>query len=188
MIGAAIARHPPPAEPIFESVHQALLFAYTFSACQYAQSAVAERQILALGRQRYEQIRHISRGLGGLDGAAQAGMVKRQVDQLPAQQRFAIEARFAVLDHKLRRQAMRALVLGVRQTKHPIELRFTAHLVQQHFGASVNLRALARQLRLGEATAYRRAKQIREHLDRLDEQAFVRLDEQLKTTQIVTRS
>ncbi len=176
------------AEPVFESVHQALLFAYTFTACQHAQTAVAERQIMLMGRERYERVRHIGRGLKGLDGSAQAGMIKRHVLMLPPSQRAVIEARFAVLDEKTRRLAMQSLVLFMRKTGHPIELRFISCLVQQQFGAKLDVRALAAELRIVEKTAYRRAKQIRERLDLLDERAFAQLDERLTVAGVVARA
>ena len=70
-------------EPLFDSTHQALSFAYTHTASQTAQCAVAESQLAEFGRQRYERLRVVSRGLPGLDGVAQAGMIQRRVTYLP---------------------------------------------------------------------------------------------------------
>lgn len=176
------------AEPMFESVHQALLFAYTFTACQHAQTAVAERQIQAMGRERYESIRHVSRGLRGLDGAAQAGMVKRHVLLLPIAQRSMINARYSILDAKARIVAMRTLVLALRKSTQPVEMQFVAAIVQQFFGASVDVNDLAGQLGIARNTAYRRCWKVRGDMVTLDDVAHEQLDAAFKLAGIVAQA
>ncbi|MEK7947656.1 DNA-binding protein [Pigmentiphaga sp. YJ18] len=55
---------------IFKSAHEALTFAYRFDSQQYGRSAMA----IALANHAPS-----GRGLGGLDGAGQAGMIRRMV-------------------------------------------------------------------------------------------------------------
>ena len=67
-------------EALFRSAHQALLFAYTFSDTEHGTAAAAERQIALAARERYERTASSGRGLKGVDGAAQAGMIRSIVD------------------------------------------------------------------------------------------------------------
>ncbi|WP_439893219.1 hypothetical protein ACS7SF_25345 (plasmid) [Ralstonia sp. 25C] len=72
-------------EPIFESTENARRYAFSFSTQQYGKSAMA-RLYAPPGS---------GRGLGGLDGAGQAGMIRASVEKLsPAQQRV-LAVRFA---------------------------------------------------------------------------------------------
>ncbi|CAJ0784701.1 hypothetical protein R8510_05291 [Ralstonia chuxiongensis] len=75
-------------EPIFNSTEHALRFAFAFSTQQFGRSAMA-RMYAPPGS---------GRGLGGLDGAGQAGMIRASVEKLsPAQQRVLV-VRFAPAD------------------------------------------------------------------------------------------
>lgn len=57
-------------EPIFRSAREALVFALNFSAEQYDRPAMSKMAARATGS---------GRGLGGLDGAAQAGFVRQEL-------------------------------------------------------------------------------------------------------------
>lgn len=106
--------------PLFQSAHQALLFAYTYVPNSHAQAAAAERLLSAFGRQRYADdewtdavaVVREARGLIGLDGAAQAGMIKSAVCRLKPVAQLAIPARFDVLRPAEQKRAMRA---GIEQ-------------------------------------------------------------------------
>lgn len=74
-----------PIEPLFQNAHETLVYAYNFSHQQYPRSPMF-RAIL--------QSRS-GRGLGGLDGAAQAGMIKQEVEQLDRLEQAFIVARFS---------------------------------------------------------------------------------------------
>ena len=74
-------------EGIFNSAHEALVFAFNFKSQQYPRTPMT--QLLAgsaLGS---------GRGLVGVDGAGQAGMVLREVLDLPPDQRAIIIGRFS---------------------------------------------------------------------------------------------
>jgi hypothetical protein len=80
-------------EALFRSAHQALSFAFTYSATQHGTAAAAERQIALAARERYERTAGSGRGLKGLDGAAQAGLIRSLVERnsTPAFQAVVIE-------------------------------------------------------------------------------------------------
>lgn len=64
----------PKAEPLFKSAHAALVFALNYSMQQY------DRPLL--NRLAYGPAKEESRGLSGLDGAAQAGMIRAELAHL----------------------------------------------------------------------------------------------------------
>ncbi len=163
---------------LFASAHQALLFAYTFSANQHAVTAAAERAIALHARERYAAAPHLSRGLGGLDGAAQAGMIKRGVDAMAAPYRQCIEARFAVLQVGVQVRAMRELVLFARRRLQPelFDLQLTCALVQRHYGARVSMLSLAAERSVTERTMRTRYRTVRDVLQAYDREAMRRVE------------
>ncbi len=74
-------------EPLFQSAHNALLFAFNFSAQQY------ERPMM--NRMADDPVAYVSKGLSGMDGAAQAGMIMSRVLQLPALSQYIVFAHYA---------------------------------------------------------------------------------------------
>lgn len=74
-------------EPLFASAHNALLFAFNFSAQQY------ERPLM--NRLGDDPIDHVSKGLAGMDGAAQAGMIFNKLLTLPDLHQYIIFATYA---------------------------------------------------------------------------------------------
>ncbi len=72
-------------EPLFKSARGALLFAFNFTHGTVKKAALVT--LMGGGS--------TGRGLGGLDGAAQAGMIKAEVHQLGQVRRRIIECRFA---------------------------------------------------------------------------------------------
>ena len=100
---------------LFRSAHEALLYAYTYSDARgHAVAAAAERQIATFARDRYGRTPGSGRGLVGLDGAAQAGMIQAEIARMHPLLRDAIEARFAVLDVSRRQMACARLALRAR--------------------------------------------------------------------------
>lgn len=84
---APVAFDPPRHEGIFKSAHEALVFAFNFKSQQYPRTPMT--QLLAGGTLGS------GRGLVGVDGAGQAGMVLREVLDLPPDQRAIIIGRFS---------------------------------------------------------------------------------------------
>lgn len=73
--------------PLFKSVYGALMFAYNFSAEQYDPPAMLKM----IGT-------HMSsgKGLKGVDGAGQAGMILQEVKKIPIDQQHFLCARYAL--------------------------------------------------------------------------------------------
>ena len=74
-----------PYSSLFENVDQALVYAYNFSHQQYPRSPMFRVILQSKG----------GKGLGGLDGAAQAGMIRAEVTKLDRLEQAFIVARFA---------------------------------------------------------------------------------------------
>jgi hypothetical protein len=74
-------------EPLFASAHNALLFAFNFSGQQY------DRPIM--NRLPDGPIDYVSKGLSGMDGAAQAGMVFNKLFHLPPLYQYIVFAAYA---------------------------------------------------------------------------------------------
>jgi len=72
-------------EPLFASAHAALKFAFNFSHGTLKRPSINVLATKGGGS---------GKGLAGLDGAAQAGMVLAELAVLPTAQRFVIEAKF----------------------------------------------------------------------------------------------
>lgn len=76
-------------EPLFKSAHDALRFAFNFSSQQY------ERPLM--NRLMDSHAKHASKGLLGVDGAAQAAMIINQVLRMPDLSQYIIFAQYAPL-------------------------------------------------------------------------------------------
>ncbi len=74
-------------EPLFSNAHAALTFAYNHSAQAY--------DVPAMNRAARGSIKSSGKGLGGVDGAAQAGMILVNVDALSPLHQAILYARFA---------------------------------------------------------------------------------------------
>ena len=74
-------------EALFQSAHNALLFAFNFSGQQY------ERPMM--NRMADDPVAYVSKGLSGVDGAAQAGMIFAKLERLPALYQFIVFASYA---------------------------------------------------------------------------------------------
>jgi hypothetical protein len=77
-------------EPLFASAHGALLFAYHFLDAQYEPSAM-----LKLAR----KIGMTGKGLSGIDGAGQCGIIRSHVGKLPEPFGYVLVARIAPKSH-----------------------------------------------------------------------------------------
>ncbi|MBP6018784.1 MAG: DNA-binding protein [Burkholderiaceae bacterium] len=74
-------------DPLFASAHNALLFAFNFSGQQY------ERPMM--NRMADDPVAHVSKGLSGMDGAAQAGMIMSKILKLPPLHQYIVFATYA---------------------------------------------------------------------------------------------
>lgn len=173
---------------MFGSAHQALMFAYTFSANQYGVTAAAERLIASFGRDRYERLEAVARGRGlrGLDGAAQAGMIKRIAEDLPALQHLAVEARFNVLARDRQNVAIGLMALGVRKQlgiTDPTQL--VVSLVGKHYGRDAEIEQLGENAGIPKRTMIRRWVEIRRKLREVDQRALDLVEDALAQRGVV---
>lgn len=183
---------PVESDPLFESAHQALMFAYTFSANQYAVTAAAERVIAMCGRERYERPMPYrqSRGLKGLDGAAQAGMIRAAVLRLDPLHQAYIDARFDVLNESRRRFAVRVVALTMRRLVQvgPELADLVVIMVRRHFGEKIALDDYIEHFGLPRATLFRRAARIRKAIQEHADTAMMRIEDLLVAQGIVWRA
>lgn len=176
--------------PLFVSAHAALLFAYTFSDNQYGIAAAAERSIESFGRKRYpDPPAPAPRGLGGLDGAAQAGMIKRQVAQLAPSMRQMIAAKFALLASDERRLAMAGLALRFRHGMRPEEEPLAFEFVRRHFGAGRALWQICEDRGIRDLVPERRVRRLwldtRHRLQELERQSMTAVEIRLENAGII---
>ena len=126
-------------EPLFPHAHAALVFAFRFS----GQSSAAPTPMAKLMHGPVAT----GKGLTGLDGAAQAGMIRAEVDTMAPVLRHIIVARFAFEDRERLQALMELIPHAAAQIGTGINnLRMVDTLVQKYFGARVYLNDLADQL------------------------------------------
>lgn len=140
---------------LFESAHQALMFAYTFSDNEHGVAAAAERRLALFARDRYGDPPPSGRGLRGLDGAAQAGMIRSRVEaEVPPLYLASIIARFAVLDVATRQAACSVLALRARRSV-PCDLHATVLIMRGLHGLAFNEGRLADDYDVHRSTVHR---------------------------------
>lgn len=162
-------------EPLFETAHNALLFAFNFSAQQY------ERPLM--NRLADAPDGHVSKGLAGTDGAAQAGMIMSRVMLMPALSQYIIFAQYArptirceckrpcCSGHKPNAQweaaiaeVSRASIAGA--SSGALSYRALRDvIVRKMFGAKVDVVAAAERCGLEERRAYQYQAAIKQWLD-----------------------
>lgn len=169
---------------LFTSTHSALAFAFNHT----------ERQGVPNLLQRLaDRDREPGRGLVGLDGAAQAGMILREVHQLSALQRAVIICKFSrpkpcghcgtLVDTSERIQAVEALAqhtLSVLAAERP-NLALRRGLVRRHFGQKIAMQDLAKQCGVHQNTASNHGRKVQKLLKALEHDALRLLDEKLSS-------
>jgi DNA-binding transcriptional ArsR family regulator len=140
-------------EPLFPHAHAALVFAFRFS----GQSGAAPTPMAKLMRGPAAT----GKGLAGLDGAAQAGMIRCEVEALEPILRNIIVARFAFEDLERLRALLALIPHAAEQLGTGINSRrMVDTLVQRYFGARVLLCDLAEQIGVHSSTVTRTWQKI----------------------------
>lgn len=164
-------------EPLFDSTWAALAFAFRYSTQQYQPTPMARLMRGSLGS---------GKGLHGLDGAAQAGLIKAEVDQLRLFERSAVISRFA-LCQKERSLAMLALVppataaLGTGVHNR----RMVDNLVQKYFGQRCFLKDLAADHGVHADTMTQRWACIKRMLRELENRGIDQMETRLQAMGLV---
>lgn len=148
---------------LFDSLHQALTFAYRYSGQQYSPSLMA-RLMQGGGKS--------GKGLSGLDGAAQAGLIRGIIGKLDVHEQNMISAKFS-FSEKERIQAMMELVQpAIASMGSGCHSRRVAEaMVQRYFGHALHLADYAAHNGVSAPTMTRRWQEVRNSMKQLWERA-----------------
>jgi hypothetical protein len=158
-------------EPLFDSAYAALAFAYRYSTQQYQPTPMARLMRGSIGS---------GKGLHGLDGAAQAGIIRAMVEALNKPERYVIVGRFATekvesLEAKAAIVPIASACLGTGVHNR----RMVDGLVQKYFGRKVHLGDLSEMTGVHRDTMTSRWASIRNQLRAIEERARDRLDAEM---------
>lgn len=158
--------------PLFANPHDALTFAFNYSSQQYALSPMSKLMKTDIGS---------GKGLVALDGAAQAGIIRARVSQLPALQAACIVARYAPRFEECPccqsrdkmsdeyREAVATLTEWAIGQCAGITLRnMRAAIIRSFFERGLSISDAAKQLNVPKATAYDQKARIHKVLKELD--------------------
>lgn len=175
-------------EAVFGSAHEALVFAYNYAGQQSPRTPMTKLMHggAALGR---------GRGLVGLDGAAQAGMVLAAVARLPKEQAQVIMVRYGDVRQECpccgQPAPPQAWVDAVDALSHCAELEGVPRRVRH----AVVERAVCRrkwdaarlsiEYGLSERTLRHSCLQLKRRLGKLENTALAKLDERFTETGLV---
>lgn len=182
---------PPVAEPIFTSAHSALMFAMNFSHGTLKKNALDQA------------VRDGGRGLSGLDGAAQAGMILAELSRLTGLRQHILTARYTVATspctcrspccsgemenvawkESIDWLAEYVLVAGLTGTISHFRLRRC--IIRRYFGVKDPLVSIANACGVHRHTAENHNKAVVEHLRGEERPAFHELQDQLEAVGIV---
>jgi hypothetical protein len=164
-------------EPLFDSAYAALAFAYRYSTQQYQPTPMARLMRGSIGS---------GKGLHGLDGAAQAGIIRAEVEKIREFERSAIVARFAVNDReglsakiRLIQPATASLGTGVHSR------RLVDALVQRYYGKRVHLKDLSEMVGIHPNTMTDRWRCIRRVLTEIEHRGMDMVEARLQQARLV---
>lgn len=184
-------------EGIFFSAEEAITFACNYSSQQYAMSPMAK---LLQGPGRGS-----GRGLTGLDGAGQSGMVFRELEGLDYWQMLALVARKAPRSEscnclnpccrgwrmtELFREAVSQLADQVaREARDVLPVKaFRVAVLRKHFGDKIHVLDEAEKLGIDEHPANRHATTIRKWIRELEKKGLTSLSERLDQVGMLVRT
>lgn len=165
-------------DPLFRSTHDALVFAFQYAGQQSPRTPMTSLfKTPGLGT---------GKGLSGLDGAAQAGMILAEVCRLPDDQHNVIVARYDRMTHECKccgsevnsedREA------AIDALSHCSELdgvhRKVRILIVKKVmcGGKLHYDILARQYSLAERSLYRQAAAVKVKYRKVENAALIALD------------
>lgn len=180
-------------DPLFRSAHAALTFALNYSHGSVQPSALAH---MAGGPRT-------GNGLGGLDGAAQAGMIQREMQELSAPHRAMLTARYSA--QRMPCACRQPCCKGYRQseqwsaavdalTEHVLiagltgtvsHYRLRRALVERYFGASQSFTTIAAECGVNRDTASLYHGRVVEHFRREGQRALAEIEGRLKAAGVV---
>lgn len=159
-------------QELFKNTHDALVFAFNYSSQQYALSPMSKLVKAGSGA---------GKGLVALDGAAQAGIIRSRVSQLPMLQAACIVARYAPRFEECPccqgrdkmtdeyRDAVAALAEWAIGHCGGLTLRnMRGAIVRSFFERGISVAEAAKELGVAKATAYDQKARIHKALKTLD--------------------
>lgn len=174
-------------EAVFDSMGSALRFAFGFNLQQYGESPLAKMQ----QRGRLGS----GKGLIGMDGAGQAGMVLAQIDRLSKTERAAIVARFSprsapcpccggekpvsIWQGAIEHLASCCILPGVSK------FRCRRDLVARYFGVKVRFDELAERYEMSRNTVGAQYRRMAQQLFDIEARAQTFADEALRSNGMV---
>lgn len=160
-------------QELFKNTHDALIFAFNYSSQQYPLSPMSK---LMSGNGS-----GTGKGLVSIDGAAQAGIIRSRIAQLPALQAACIVARYAPRIEECPcckgrdkmtdeyREALAALAEWAISHCSGITLRnMRGAIVRSFFESGVSIAEAAKELNVPKATAYDQKARIHKALKEFD--------------------
>ncbi len=173
-------------QAVFDSTRAAVVFAFNFSTQQYGESLLAKLRRGHAGS---------CKGLVGMDGAGQAGMVLAQIDRLGPTERAALIARFSPRAEPcpccggekpiaLWREAVEHLA-SVCIPSGVSNIRYRRELVAKHFGLNVRIVDLADRYSMNRNTVGEHWRVLARRLSDIEAQAQTLLDEALRRYNMV---
>lgn len=165
-------------DPLFDSTHSALVFAFNYSLQQSPRTPMTSLMRTApMGT---------GKGLSGLDGAAQAGMVLAEVCRLPDDQHNVIVARYGYVLHECPCCAQDAPSddwrTAISELANNIEVDWTHRrvrrdIVEMAVGKSImNKDQFCKKYAISKSTAYRRISEVKTQFRKLERIAMINLD------------
>lgn len=130
-------------ECLFESVHSALAFAYRYRGQQFTQSRM--NRVMMANLPHGTRIK--GKGLIGLDGAGQAGLIRGLMQNLDPYERHMIEARFEANERERLRAMLFFMPVLIANMPTGVHSKRAADvLVQKWFGERLKLQDAAQEI------------------------------------------
>jgi hypothetical protein len=177
-------------EALFKGAPQALRFAFNFAAQQYAKAGMAALMGSAsrLGA---------GKGLVGLDGAAQAGLILRELAELPKDQRDCLTARYTERHEERTEWRLQAYTVQWADAIDAMTM-FTGYLVtgmshqqlrrnlvRRYFGDKIDMSAISQKVGVHRATANNHWAIFSKALRELESRALANIETRLADAGIV---
>jgi len=133
-------------EPLFNTAHQALSFAYNFS------ESTLNRPIM---NRLADKFKRTGKGLSGMDAAGQAGIILRHLRKLPRLHQMVLIARFASRDSECPccGGAVRSLIWmgAIREISDAaVTQALTGHITMRALRDGIVMRYFGEEIRLGK--------------------------------------
>lgn len=148
----------------FKSVHDALIYAFNFSDQQFSETTLAKLMRKAAENGGESSALGTGKGLRGVDGAGQAGMILAELVRSPVDHQAAITARYARRTKPCAHcgsdaltENWKAAIEGLAEfsldhLKISVDIRLRRTLVQGYFGKKANYTNLAKRFEIDRHT------------------------------------